>query len=145
MKQVGIVKVLGDGYAEVEVSRRSACEGCHANIDGNCSACISFGKKEMTVRADNSFGASEGDRVILEASSGRVLTYALCVFLLPVVFGVIGYYLFSLFNYSAMPYIGAVIGFLAAFITFCIMLNKKASKRYDVKIVGFLPNGTLEM
>ena len=85
MRQIGIVSEVFDGFATVEVSRKSACEGCHAASDGGCSACISFGNKKTTARADNSIGAKIGDRVMLETDSRVVILYAAAVFSAPLV------------------------------------------------------------
>ena len=138
MRQIGIVKEVLSDCATVMVSRRSACEGCHANADGNCSACISLGKKELVSKAENSLGAAVGDRVVVETESGRVLTYAAAVFLLPTLLGIVGYLLGGLAEYMFMPYVGAIAGFIVTFLVSCVILNRAASKRLDVKIIEIL-------
>ncbi len=138
MRQIGIVKDVSPEYATVLVSRKSACEGCHANADGNCSACISLGKKELVTKADNMLGAAVGDRVLVETESGRVLTYAAAVFLLPIILSIISYILGGLAEYTFMPYVGAVVGFLVTFLASSVILNRAASKRLDVKIIEIL-------
>lgn len=139
MRQIGIVREITDGHALVEVSRKSACEGCHANAEGSCSACISFGSKSVISKADNSIGAAVGDRVVLESASGTVIFYAAAVFLFPLILGVIGYFVGALFRGEAAPYIGAVAGFVIAFIVVALTLNRYAEKHNAVRITEILP------
>lgn len=140
MRQIGIVREVREACAVVEVSRESACEGCHAKIDGSCSACVTFGKsKKVTARAENSIGAGIGDRVEIETPSKTVILYAAAVFLFPLICGVLGYFLGGLFSDTeAVSYIAALIGFAAAFIIVYFTLNKSAAKRYDVRITRIL-------
>ncbi len=135
MQQIGIVKEIREDFAVVEVSRKSACEGCHANADGNCSACVSFGDRAVVCRAENSVGAKAGDRVMVETRSETVLLYAASVFLFPLILGIIGYVAASLLPFAAAPYISAVLGFALAFVLVIFTLNRRASRRLDVKII----------
>ncbi len=138
MQQIGIVREVFDDYALVEVSRKSACENCHANIDGGCSACISFGEKAAVSKAENSIGANVGERVIIETASSRVLLYAAAVFLFPLILGLIGYFVGGLFGAVSAPYLGALAGFAFAFLVVFLTLNRSAEKRLDVKIIRIL-------
>ncbi len=138
MRQIGIVSEVYDSFAVVEVSRKSACEGCHANADGACGACVAFGDKKTTAKAANPVGAKIGDRVIIETESKTVVLYAAAVFLFPIILGIIGYFVGGLAAHTAAPYVGALAGFVAAFIVVWLTLNRVASKRYDVKIVSIL-------
>ena len=138
MRQVGIVREVNEKYAVVEVSRKSACEGCHANSDGNCSACVSFGKKEMLAKAENSVGAAVGDRVLLETDSATVIIYAAAIFLLPIMIAAAAYVICSYIENSRAPYIGATVGFALTFLVSCFVLNRTASKRFDVRIIRVL-------
>ena len=138
MRQVGIVREVNEYCAVVEVSRKSACEGCHASLEGGCSACVSFGKKEIRTRADNSIGARVGDRVLLETDSTTVIIYALAVFLLPIVTAAVGYILLSSLLGELAGYITAVACFISVFAISCLSLNSRASRRFDVKIVNVL-------
>ena len=137
MQQIGIVRALEGDFAMVEVSRKSACEGCHAAVDGECSACISFGNKSLSTRAENSIGAKVGDRVLLETSSKTVLLYAVSVFLFPLILGIVGYLIGNLFTVTT-AYIGAVLGFALAFVIVWATLNRYAAKHPDVHITKIL-------
>jgi len=138
VRQIGIVREVGDGFAVVEVSRKSACEGCHASAEG-CSACVVLGDKKTTSRAENSLGAGIGDRVELETPSKTVTLYAAAVFLFPVLLGIIGYLIAgALTTHAAAPYIAALAGFALAFVIVYFTLNRRAASRFDVKIVRIL-------
>lgn len=139
MQQIGIVREVFDRHAVVEVSRKSACENCHANIDGGCSSCISLSEKAAVSKAENSIGAKTGDRVVIETESSTVLLYAAAVFLFPLLLGVIGYFIGTKFPLSAAPYLGALGGFSLAFLIVFLTLNRSAEKRLDVKIIRVLP------
>ena len=141
MQQIGIVREVFDEYTLVEVSRKSACENCHANIDGGCSACVSFGSKAAVSKAENSIGANIGDRVIIETVSSTVLLYAAAVFLFPLVLGFCGYFIGGLFEFEAAPYFFTLAGFAIAFLIVFATLNHSAKKRLDVKIVRILQKG----
>ena len=140
MQQIGIVRAVDGDFATVEVSRKSACEGCHANKDGECSACVSFGGKSVSTKAFNDVGAKLGDRVMLESASSTVLLYAAAVFLFPILLGIIGYFVGGLFSVSASPYIGAVLGFVLAFVIVWATLNKYAARHTAVRITQILSN-----
>jgi len=138
MKKIGLVTEVNNDHAVVSVSRKSACEGCHANVDGNCSACITFSNKEAVCKADNSIGACVGDRVEIETESKTLLFYAAAVFLFPVILAIIGYFLLSLTNSEPLSYLGALGGFVIAFFIVWLTLGRSASRPLDVKIVRIL-------
>ena len=143
MRQTALVIEVDESSrtALVEVSRTSACEGCHAKAEG-CSACVSFGDgRKAQAKADNAIGAAIGDRVIVETESSTVLLYAALIFLLPLALGSAAYFLFQAFLagiHPALPYVGSLAGFAAAFLLLIFVFNKKAAGRTDVKIVEIL-------
>lgn len=135
MQKIGIVVENHPEYAVVEVSRKSACEGCHAAGEG-CKACITFGgNREMRTRAENTLGAKVGDRVILETDSGTVILYAAAVFLLPLLLGTAGFFVGGLISGGVVQYICSLAGFVISFAFLYFGLNKRAERRSDVKIV----------
>ena len=140
MQQIGIVRSVDGSFATVEVSRKSACEGCHANKDGECSACVSFGGKSVTSKAYNDVGAKVGDRVMIESASSTVLLYAAAVFLFPILLGALGYFLGGMFDGAVYSYVGAVFGFALAFVIVWATLNKYASRHTAVRITQILTN-----
>ena len=83
---VRVHRICENGQAEVLHIRESACSGdCH-----KCAGC-GAAKQTMIVRADNPIGAPVGALVRLESDSGRILRFAMVVYLLPVVLFFLGY------------------------------------------------------
>ena len=135
MTQQGTVCKLEGDTALVRVIRSSACEGCHKGAEG-CSACsLLGGKKEQTVKAKNTAGAVVGDRVQLEAKTGRMLGYAFLVFVFPIVLALICRVVVSLFcEESLYANLAAVAAFVLAFF-FIIATDKlRNSTAQDVEI-----------
>lgn len=135
MTRNAIVVETTPDYAVVEVTRESACAGCH-NSD-NCSIC-KIGltdHAEMRSKAANPLGAREGDTVQIETDSATILHYSAAVFLLPLALGAAGYIIGYIADFDIMiRYIISLIGFAAAFVILKIFLEKRAAKRLDVRI-----------
>lgn len=139
MTRNAIVVETTPDYAVVEVTRESACAGCH-NSD-NCSIC-KIGltdHAEMRSKAANPLGAREGDTVQIETDSATILHYSAAVFLLPLALGAAGYIIGYIADFDIMiRYIISLIGFAAAFIILKIFLEKRAAKRLDVRITQII-------
>lgn len=92
MTQNATVKRLaGDGWAEIEVRRASACGHDCAQCAGGCSELTRSGP--VCVLARNPVGARPGDRVVVESSTKSILGFAAVVYLLPLVFFFAGYFI----------------------------------------------------
>ena len=139
MTRNAIVVETTPDYAVVEVTRESACAGCH-NSD-NCSIC-KIGltdHAEMRSKAANPLGAREGDTVQIETDSATILHYSAPVFLLPLALGAAGYIIGYIADFDIMiRYIISLIGFAAAFVILKIFLEKRAAKRLDVRITQII-------
>lgn len=139
MTRNAIVVETTPDYAVVEVTRESACAGCH-NSD-NCSIC-KIGltdHAEMRSKAANPLGAREGDTVQIETDSATILHYSAAVFLLPLALGAAGYIIGYIADFDVMiRYIISLIGFAAAFVILKIFLEKRAAKRLDVRITQII-------
>ena len=139
MTRNAIVVETTPDYAVVEVTRESACAGCH-NSD-NCSIC-KIGltdHAEMRSKAANPLGAREGDTVQIETDSATVLRYSAAVFLLPLALGAAGYIIGYIADFDIMiRYIISLICFAAAFVILKIFLEKRAAKRLDVRITQII-------
>ena len=139
MTRNAIVVETTPDYAVVEVTRESACAGCH-NSD-NCSIC-KIGltdHAEMRSKAANPLGAREGDTVQIETDSATMLHYSAAVFLLPLALGAAGYIIGYIADFDIMiRYIISLIGFAAAFVILKIFLEKRAAKRLDVRITQII-------
>ena len=88
MKQYGVVISTDGNTAKVRVKRDSACDGCESA--GLCSALC---PNVTDTTAYNNAGASVGDTVELETGSGAVLIYSALTFIMPIVLGLVGYFI----------------------------------------------------
>ncbi|MCP5197618.1 MAG: SoxR reducing system RseC family protein [Gammaproteobacteria bacterium] len=79
------VAEAGDGYAWVEIQRRSACGSCHANDDCSTAALAKLwsGRRMQRARAISSLPLQAGDDVIVGLADGVLLRGALLAYLLP--------------------------------------------------------------
>ncbi|MBQ7821108.1 MAG: SoxR reducing system RseC family protein [Clostridia bacterium] len=137
MTQTARVTATDGEFATVEVSRKTICEGCH-NMSGSkgCSACLAFGDKHAQARAYNSIGAVCGDRVVVSASSKKVIGYSAAIFFLPIIAAFALYFLTEGFaGDGAVLY--ALAGFVISFAIACLVLEKTVKKRPDLVIVAF--------
>ncbi|MDY5941884.1 MAG: SoxR reducing system RseC family protein [Eubacteriales bacterium] len=112
-QEATVIETGSDGFAVVEAVRHSACEGCERASSG-CAACsLVGGQNKIRTRAKNAAGAQVGDRVRIEAPSGRTIGYAVLVFLFPLLAAGAGYGIASFLHASEG---GAAAVSLAAFI-----------------------------
>lgn len=138
MRTQAQVIALDGTTATVEVERTSACEGCHKSEDGKgCSVCSMMGgDRKLSARAKNEIGAEVGDRVVIESATGRMLWYAVLVFLVPLLVGLIAYGVAACMTDTVAWQIGgALAGFFG---TFCVVFAYSEivrKKRLDIEIV----------
>ena len=141
MNTVAYVKEVKGKYAVVEAQRKSACDGCHKNENGEgCAMCKIFGG-EATLRANarNPVGAKVGDKVEIESSSARMLSYALIVFILPLVLCIAVYFIAAaLIGGEALPAALAVAAFIVSFGIVAVISRFWISKRCDIEIVKII-------
>jgi len=102
-----VSRILGDGYAQVDVERISACGKSCASCGGGCAE-----KKIISVRARNAAMARPGDRVVIESTTGGVLGAALLVYMVPILFFFLAYVITAL---NRLPEVPAILISLAAF------------------------------
>lgn len=116
MTQQGTIKkLLPDGMAEIEVTRRSAC----GHDCAKCGGCGGLETQTLYVTARNRAKANVGERVLIEGETGQVLGLAVLVYVLPIVLFFVGYALGSvLFTGAAAGALGGgvlfVLGILGA-------------------------------
>lgn len=135
MKQSAKVIEVKDELAIVEVSRTTICEGCHKHEGGSaCSACLTFGDRKASAKALNKIGASVGDRVIVEASSQRIIVYSAIIFFLPILLAILVYLLTAANEYSILY---TLVTFAVSFLLACVVLEKSAKKKPDLTVVGY--------
>ncbi len=89
MTQIATVEeILSGGYATISVPRKSAC-------GHDCEECAGCGMSGAAIKAKakNVIGAQPGQKVIVESSTQKLLGVVALVYLLPVVFFLMGYFL----------------------------------------------------
>ena len=141
MNTVAYVKEVKGKYAIVEAQRKSACDGCHKNENGEgCAMCKIFGgDATLRAKAINSVGASVGDKVEIESSSARMLSYALIVFILPLLCCIAVYFIAaSMIGGEAYPAALAVAAFIVSFGIVAVVSRLWISKRCDIEIVKII-------
>ncbi len=133
------------GFAIVETDRKSACEGCHNNKGGGCSVCsLTGGDRKLTTKAYNKIGAGVGDTVAVSTGTGRVLGYAWMVFLMPILFAALGWWIGSMFSGDTIiAGICAAAGIVLSFVFVWLYSKFVVEKRCDAEIVSVISrNGT---
>ena len=89
-----VIKLLPNAMAEVAVTRSTACgSNC-----GSCEACIF--QSELKAVAKNSIHARPGQRVVIESRTSKVFSAAILVYVMPLVFFVLGFAVASLLGAS---------------------------------------------
>lgn len=82
-----VTKILPHDMAEVAVTRSTAC-------GGNCGSCEScMFQSELKAEARNLIGAKPGQRVVIESKSSRIFGAAILVYVMPMLFFLLGYVL----------------------------------------------------
>ncbi len=117
-----VLKLLPDGMAEVAVTRATAC-------GGNCGSCEScMFQKELKAEARNLIQAQPGQRVTIESKSSRIFGAAVLVYVMPLLFFLLGYAAAAIFG--AGEGIRILVSFAALLVSACVLvlsqrLNKK--------------------
>lgn len=89
MTQIATVEeILNGEYARISVPRKSAC-------GHDCEECAGCGMTGAAIyaTAKNPVGAQPGQKVVVESSTKKLLGVVALVYLLPVVFFLLGYFL----------------------------------------------------
>ena len=125
MTQIATVeKILSDGYAEISVPRKSAC-------GHDCEECDGCGMTGAAIyaRAKNLHNAQPGQKVVVESSTGKLLGVVAVVYVLPVVFFLLGYFL-SVGLAEGGRYVIAIAA--AALALLPIVLYDRYAKRHEI-------------
>ena len=125
MTQIATVeKILGGGYAEISVPRKSAC-------GHDCEECAGCGMTGAAVhaRAKNDANAMPGDKVVVESSTKKLLGVVALVYLLPILGFLLGYFLTPGMT-EGWRYAVAIIASAACFAP-CVVYDRYA-KRHEI-------------
>lgn len=114
-----VLKILPNSMAEVVVTRSTVCgSNC-----GNCESCIF--QSELKAIANNRIGAKPGQRVVISSSSRTVFSAALLVYIMPLLFFLVGYAVSSIFGASEGVCVLVSFFFLAVSAVVLIVSQKK--------------------
>ncbi len=141
MKTKATVIAVEQDRATVESERVSACEGCHkVTEEGGCSVCSLMGpNRKIRTEAYNFIGANVGDTVMIESATGRMLGYAVLVFLVPLVITALFACVAACFTASVAWQIACGgVGFVASFVGIFFYSRAVQKKRCDVEITEIL-------
>lgn len=119
-----VLKTDGE-FATVGVKRQTACDSCRAQCGGHCDKASTV---ETVVK--NTLGAKVGDKVRLYSSTATVMSFAIAVFIIPLITAALGY---------AVPYllgastgVSVILTFTAFILTYvAIWLIYRNRKSYD--------------
>lgn len=120
-----VIAVRQDGRAEIAVKRASACgENC-ASCGAHCE------NRDIYAVAENKLGAHEGDSVIVESSTSKVIGIALIVYIVPLVFFALGYAICAIIGLKEGICIAASIAAMLIGTLAARFLNNSVIKRKD--------------
>ncbi|MBR6559354.1 MAG: SoxR reducing system RseC family protein [Clostridia bacterium] len=145
MKQKALVLSTKGDSAVIEVARVTACEGCHKLKEGEgCVACSLFDlKRKMTATAVNEVGANPGDVVYISTPSRTVLFYSAVVFILPILIGLICYFVVSLFiDITAVLALASVAVIILTFLVIHFTLDRSTANKKMIRIVSVCKDNT---
>lgn len=136
MRQTAQVKrVLDGGMAEVSVTRQGAC----SHNCSECGGCNTGVLPTVTACAVNPVGAREGDMVLIETPSDKLLGVAALVYLLPVILLIGGYLAGAVAGFGSGLCIFTGLICFAASIGLILLLDRyvKSHRTFQFSIVGF--------
>ena len=123
-----VTKLLPHDMAEVAVTRSTACRGnC-----GSCESCMF--QSELKTVARNLIEAKPGQRVVIESKSSRIFGAAILVYVMPLLFFLLGYALAALAG--AGEGIRILVSF-AALLVSAVVLVLSQRRKNDKKPITF--------
>lgn len=123
-----VTKLLPHDMAEVAVTRSTAC-------GGNCGSCEScMFQSELKAVARNLIEAKPGQRVVIESKSSRIFGAAILVYVMPLLFFLLGYALAALAG--AGEGIRILVSF-AALLVSAVVLVLSQRRENDKKPITF--------
>lgn len=131
MIQKAIVDSVTDEHITLIIKRQCAC-----NKKDECTIkCFSLADENINVKLRNIYRYKKGDIVEVEAKTSSILLYAAVVFIMPLVFGLLSYYITSLFTQNIIiPYAVSGSAFILSVLFLYFGLNRVVSKKENFKI-----------
>ena len=109
-----VVKLLPNSMAEVVVTRSTAC----GNNCGSCESCIF--QSELKTLAKNNIGAKPGQKVVIASSSKKIFSAALLVYIMPLLFFLVGFAVSSALGASES--ICVLVSFLSLILSAAVLI-----------------------
>ena len=127
-----VTRLLSNSMAEVVVTRSTAC----GNNCGSCESCIF--QSELKAIAKNSINAKPGQRVVIESRTSKVFSAAIMVYIVPLLFFVLGFTLASLLGASEGVAVLVSFMFLAFSAAILVLVYRKrtADQRIQFEIIS---------
>ncbi len=128
LEQIGIVKNISKGRAEIEVKRISGC-------GGGCKTCSGCDTPGHTLLLKNSLNAKVGDMVKIKGQTSHFLKYTFIVYLIPLATLLVGLFTgITVFkasgvkNYEIAGFITSLIALALGYL-FVKILDKKIAQK----------------
>ena len=115
-----VVKLLPNSMAEVVVTRSTAC----GNNCGSCESCIF--QSELKTLAKNNIGAKPGQKVVIASSSKKIFSAALLVYIMPLLFFLVGFAVSSALG--ASEGICVLVSFLSLILSAAVLIITQRTK-----------------
>lgn len=135
MEQVGFVRNVSDGKAEVEVRRISSC-------GGGCKSCSGCDTPVHLVTLSNEINAKVGDLVEIRAVAKDILKYTMIVYMIPfsmLLIGIIGgmkvLQSFEVANYEPLSFLIGVVFLALGYFIVKLFDNNIVNKEDETIIV----------
>ncbi len=121
MTKEGIVAKADNNIITVLIKTHNACDACRAECGGHCDKA-----KLEAIQVKNTLEAEKGDKVIIYSETKRIMLYAFCVFVLPIVLTVACVlYLSSLTTSPLLLFLAGVFVFVSVFAVLHIIFKNK--------------------
>lgn len=128
MKQTAVVtKVISSEYAEISVTRKSACS---ADCD-NCHGCA-HPEEKVTIVAKNVACADVGDTVTVESSTSVVIGWTALIYLFPVLLMFGAYFIIP--ATEGIKILASLAGLALGFFV-CRWISEKVLKKKTIKFI----------
>ncbi len=139
IEEHGKVVEVKAGTVIVKTKKSVSCESCASK-----EACFSSDEEDMIVEADNPVGATVGDEVLFDVAASTILKAGALVYLVPLIFFIVGVVLGQVFGPDYFPdidtdLVSAGLGFLFLLAAF-VFIRIYARRAEDNK--GFRPTVT---
>ncbi|MGL4307539.1 SoxR reducing system RseC family protein [Cetobacterium sp. SF1] len=137
MKKTGVVKNISNNWVIISIFKESAC--------AHCSNCSESKKIDTEIKIKNNEDLSIGDVVTFEMEDNIVLQAALIVYIVPIIFFFLGYFIGSkvLHLKESFCILASFISLILSFVGINIYDRTSGKKKFqeDIKITSVKKHG----